>query len=711
MQKITHILGIVALGAILVLGLTWADNTSAQTTTTTKTRSVAVTSNSKWPVTVQSVRGKNYVTAPFPTKVGEPLSYCDPTTGDQCSSGIKLPTFQYTSPFKKFVGRYFDGRTSPWSNVGWIKGLNLGANKIIYIPQKNKIYTSASTTIMAYNADTFFGAIQNEPLKYFYSQHPGSGVYALGGIPWDAHFFPIEGQSNVSSSLGVNAWVPNAADNSSIMSDFDVDDRGYIYMIAQDGFGVAKDGGSIIKPVLQVSGGEVWDSVGFTASTKEIFLTGSAGINKVIRSDINMNRGPILTFKSNGKYYISTGANPYRVFDMTNPLKPEFVAEGNSGKLETKFVRIPLSPEEIIAVETIDSIEIYKASDFATGGAPSKTFTGEDIPVPGSSQKCEGYNGLTADNISGKIYSLSCVKEGSGDSSKYLIKLSIFTPTNTSDPTTYTETKHNLGLELLHNQYYTGPTKFRPLFGIVFNNGYIFSAGVVNNTYGFKLWIIKDGKPVELKTNNFLENYYVTAPEGYAKANTAGYYNSQLMTYGGKDYLFYSGQQQGDVYELEPVSRDGATTTPGNILTTITNLVECGLGHLFNFKTGALCSGASVGGGSAAPQVLNVQGPTSLNAGEQGTWTITATDPGNDDLSWSVDWGSGRSTASCKRDPGAGAGKNWTYIISHSWLSAGAKTVTVYLDDCKGGKTTQTFTVTVGGGVGGGGDNQDQNAN
>lgn len=778
--------------AVLVFSAVLINNVSAQTattTTTSKVRSVAVTSNSKWPVTVQSVRGKNYVTAPFPTKVGEPLSYCE--VADDCrtwvnppgtESGLgvsekvvtyatingantqiqvqidtpsRLPTFQYSAPFKKFIGRYFDGKLGPWSNVGWIKGLDLVPNKIIYVSQKNKIYISAKTTIMAYNADTFFGAIQNESLKYFYSQHPGSGVYSLGGIPWDAHFFPFEGQSNFSPSLGANAWVLNASDNAGYMLDFDVDDRGYIYMHTLNGFGVAKDSGSIIRPVLQASGGETWDSVGFTASTKEIYLKGSAGTNKVIRPDVDMNKGPVFTFKANNKYYISVGTggcskeyevtcnnNSYTVFDMTDPLKPEFVAEGNSGKQQDEFVRIPSGQDDIIAVETFNaddssSIEIYKASDFAMGGSPSKTFTTENFIIPGGGKRrCEGYNGLTADKVSGKLYSFSCVKEGT----KFMTKLSVFSPANISDLTTYTETKYNLaGYESSSEMTNMNPNTTyitnRSGDGMRFNNGYLTAPvqasyplpGRVNTNAGafngyaleedIAVWIMRDGKPVKLETNNFTAKYYVNAPEGYAKANTAGYNYSQLMNYGGKDYFFYSGQQQGDVYELEPVSRDVSTTltTPTSLTTIgtfITNLIECGLGHLFNYKTGALCGGASANiGGSSAPKVMDVKGPTSLSAGQAGVWTITANDPNSDDLSWSVDWGSGRSTASCKLNPGAGASKNWTYTISHSWLSPGAKTVTVYLDDCKGGKTTQTFTVTISGGAGGGGDQQDQNAN
>ncbi len=632
MSKSSKYVSFVVVG-VLILAFVFTGNVLA------KTRAVGVTSNYKWPVTVQSVRGKNYVTAPFPTKVGEPLSYCEVADGCrtwvnppgtdtalgysgnvttyatingvntqlqvQIDTPSRLPTFQYTSPFKKFVGRYFDGAIGDWSNVGWVGSLKLGYSglKIVYVPQKNRIYLSASNTLIAYNADTFFGAIQNEPLKYFYSQHPGSGLYSLGAIPWDTYFNPEEGSTVSTTHSPVTGWVADMLDHNvgtDWIRDFTVDDRGYIYIDKWNGFGVVKDNGSSIVPVAQIL------PEGNYPGVKDGFVQGSAGRNKIIHSEVPMGRDPLL-FKANGRYYISVGRTDsynreyspgnvygnYSVFDMTDPLKPEFVADGNSGKEQDKFVRIPSGQDDIIAIETSNadrsnSIEIYKASDFAMGGSPSKSFTSESFLIPGGGQRqCEGYNGLTADEVSGKLYSFSCVKEGTGWE-PFNAKLSVFTPTNKNDPTTYTETKYDLGYKFAHEISMMSPKTYitaRSGESMDFNNGYLTAPvqvsyplpGRVNTNAGafngyaeatdIAFWVFKDGKPVELKDNNFTAKYYVTAPEGYARPDAGGFLYSQLMNYGGKDYFFYIGASQGDVYELVPSGASSSST----IATTTTN--------------------------------------------------------------------------------------------------------------------------------------------
>jgi peptidoglycan hydrolase-like protein with peptidoglycan-binding domain len=97
-----------------------------------------------------------------------------------------------------------------------------------------------------------------------------------------------------------------------------------------------------------------------------------------------------------------------------------------------------------------------------------------------------------------------------------------------------------------------------------------------------------------------------------------------------------------------------------------------------------------------------ITGPTTLNINQEGAWTITATDPNNDDLAWSVEWntGEGRTIQTCSTSPSSNK-QNWSYNISHAWDTAGTYTVTVFTGDCRGGTATpKTFTVTVSGGGG-----------
>jgi hypothetical protein len=545
--------------SILVFFVGFADNALA------KIRAVGVSSNSKFPVTVQSVRGvgKNYVMQPFPTKVGEPLNYCDSTdscrtylsqygqdlplgwTGDINVGGYsvtptvptRLPLFQYSAPLKEFVGRYFEGQGNSFCGDVWYQLRSLPGIKIV--SGKNRIYMNENANIVAYNLDTFFDSIKTEPLKYFFKTCQGrrSGESAY---PWDAYFYPYE-----------SGWVRNSVDHgSSVIHSFDVDDRGYIYMNTWDGFGIARDTGTKIVPVMQDSSIFDYDNPE-NASLLTPFRSSPNGQNKLFRSPVTMAGGMyenVLSFKADGNYYVLTSEGGtkggYNVFNVTTPLTPEFVAslatEGHFGSM----AKILGTTEDIIVGQKNNSIEIYKGSEIATGGGASKTFTSETKSIPGYSTKCEGYMGLATDQVSGKIYSIGCVKEGA----KYLVKISVFTPTNKANPASYTETKYNSGYEL---RLYDEANKFYPQ-SLEFNNGYLVALGSGGNTSTVKFWNLKTGIPVVLETNNFISNYYRRAPEGYASSGGYGSLSAELESYGGKTYLFVGDMGTSDVYELEP---------------------------------------------------------------------------------------------------------------------------------------------------------------
>jgi hypothetical protein len=130
--------------------------------------------------------------------------------------------------------------------------------------------------------------------------------------------------------------------------------------------------------------------------------------------------------------------------------------------------------------------------------------------------------------------------------------------------------------------------------------------------------------------------------------------------------------------------------------------VGCVSGYRYNILTGALCPGYSYTApvvtnvkGNTAPSIGTINGPTSVKVNEQGVWTVTASDSQKDDLSWSVDWGAGRSAEICKLNPPAGTGQNSTYSFAHSWANAGNYTVRVYVNDCKGGTASKILSVTV----------------
>lgn len=101
----------------------------------------------------------------------------------------------------------------------------------------------------------------------------------------------------------------------------------------------------------------------------------------------------------------------------------------------------------------------------------------------------------------------------------------------------------------------------------------------------------------------------------------------------------------------------------------------------FDYKVRFLC-----GDSANLPPVINgVGGPTSLQAGEAGTWSISAYDPDGTYLYYGVDWGD-------NSDHSASAS---TATFQHTYSQAGTYTITFTVKDGENATTTATTTVQV----------------
>ena len=95
------------------------------------------------------------------------------------------------------------------------------------------------------------------------------------------------------------------------------------------------------------------------------------------------------------------------------------------------------------------------------------------------------------------------------------------------------------------------------------------------------------------------------------------------------------------------------------------------------------------------PVISGVSSPTILNVGQTGTWTISASDPQNGNLSYKVDWGDNvplpRLFAALDINPSFVQ----TSTFTHSYSSPGVYTVTFTVKDSAGLTTTSSVTVNV----------------
>ena len=102
------------------------------------------------------------------------------------------------------------------------------------------------------------------------------------------------------------------------------------------------------------------------------------------------------------------------------------------------------------------------------------------------------------------------------------------------------------------------------------------------------------------------------------------------------------------------------------------------------------------GSGSGAPVISSFSGPTLLSVNEIGTWKITATDPENGTLNYSILWGDEwtATDASAKMmAPTASIQQNTSF--THSYATAGNYTVALTVKDADGKEARTTATVQV----------------
>jgi hypothetical protein len=96
-----------------------------------------------------------------------------------------------------------------------------------------------------------------------------------------------------------------------------------------------------------------------------------------------------------------------------------------------------------------------------------------------------------------------------------------------------------------------------------------------------------------------------------------------------------------------------------------------------------------------APVISGTGGPTNINTGETGTWKISAYDPENGYLSYSVNWGDEGKNAPSTASKGD---NKQTATFQHTYYNAGTYTITFTVSDDRGQQAQSTLTVNVGSG-------------
>lgn len=105
-------------------------------------------------------------------------------------------------------------------------------------------------------------------------------------------------------------------------------------------------------------------------------------------------------------------------------------------------------------------------------------------------------------------------------------------------------------------------------------------------------------------------------------------------------------------------------------------------------------------GNNKPPVISSFSGPTVLGTSEMGTWTVSAKDPENGVLSYSISWGDENAYATPTTGMAADAREfTQTTTFTHSYASAGTYTVTIVVQDNMGLQAKTSMTVNVTGSI------------
>ncbi|MFZ2886432.1 MAG: PKD domain-containing protein [Minisyncoccia bacterium] len=112
----------------------------------------------------------------------------------------------------------------------------------------------------------------------------------------------------------------------------------------------------------------------------------------------------------------------------------------------------------------------------------------------------------------------------------------------------------------------------------------------------------------------------------------------------------------------------------------------------------AYCTAWFDANSNKAPVISGLSGPTSLTVNQTGTWTVIASDPENQNLSYAITWGDDLSYATPSVASAAYLDRQTT-TFTHAYSKAGTYTVTVVVRDANGKEAKTTTTVRVDGAV------------
>ncbi len=116
-------------------------------------------------------------------------------------------------------------------------------------------------------------------------------------------------------------------------------------------------------------------------------------------------------------------------------------------------------------------------------------------------------------------------------------------------------------------------------------------------------------------------------------------------------------------------------------------------------KLNSMCTGSGTGTNSLAPVISNLSAPSTLQTNQTGTWSLTATDPQNSQITYYISWGDEYLLpypVSSAAIPST-TGYNQQSTFTHAYATAGTYSITIRARNAMGYESQTTTTVYVTG--------------
>lgn len=484
---------------------------------------------------------------PMPTAVPDPPVLCTgcPGTNSAGEPNAGKPTFPYDSPVALHIGRYVDSSTTSTVQNFGMRTLRAGSIRVAPAA-RNRIYLGLGATVGAYALDTFFSGKLLQPMVAVNTIPTGS-VYG-GRNPFEKlakpdRFFYAEANTS--------GWTTPLVDGSTVLNDFDSDDRGLLYIGTQNfGWGIASDPGD--------------------ATGTQLPFVAQVTTDSQVAS--------LLTLRSGEFYYsyTSSGTSTARLYDVTASATPQLLGT-RSGTSAAFAAWSRYEAGQWVALLCLDGhVRVYTYAALIGNTAPVADVT----PTAG-----RFFADLSFDD-GGELW---LAESTNASTTNLLYRL-------TASGGGYTTTTYDL---------YGTPFMPRKIHA---SAGYIAVAGFgAAGSSDFDLRLLKmiGGVPQLQATNGFFGKYYHRAPLGYAQPVLSGTPNVRVLAQSGKTYLFYGAFGLGDVYQLSDEARITSMTPLSGIPAGGTTVTIYGTGFT---------AGATVTFGGVAAATSSFISPTQMTA-------------------------------------------------------------------------------------------------